>query len=226
MGKLIVIDGLDGSGKTTQSQRLYDELVSQGKNVRMISFPDYDSQSSALVKMYLGGEFGTDPEDVNAYAASTFFAVDRYASYKCKWKEFYDDPDSVIITNRYTTSNAVHQLEKTDREDWDEYLSWLFDFEYNKLGIPAPDIVMFLEMKPEISLELVRRRSEQTGQKQDIHELDPDYMHRSYKAALYACDKLGWKRIVCYDGKEPLSEDEIAGKILEEATMLLDINGK
>ena len=223
MGRLIVIDGLDGSGKTTQSQRLYEELVSQGKKVRIISFPDYDSQSSALVKMYLGGEFGSDPEAVNAYAASTFFAVDRYASYKCKWKEFYDDPDSVVITNRYTTSNAVHQLEKTDREHWDEYLSWLFDFEYNKLGIPSPDIVMFLEMKPEISLELVKKRSAETGQKQDIHELDPDYIARTYKPSLYACDQLCWTRIVCYDFKDPPSEDEIAAKILEETTMLLDI---
>ena len=215
MGRLIVIDGLDGSGKTTQSQRLYEELVSQGKKVRIISFPDYDSQSSALVKMYLGGEFGSDPEAVNAYAASTFFAVDRYASYKCKWKEFYDDPDSVVITNRYTTSNAVHQLEKTDREHWDEYLSWLFDFEYNKLGIPSPDIVMFLEMKPEISLELVKKRSAETGQKQDIHELDPDYMHRSYKAALYACDKLGWERIICAEDGRPKSVEEISRLVFE-----------
>ena len=124
MGKLIVIDGLDGSGKTTQSERLYNELVAQGKSVRLISFPDYKSKSSTLVKMYLGGEFGTDPESVNAYAASTFYAVDRYASFKCDWKEFYENPDSVVITNRYTTSNAVHQLEKIDREKWDEYLSW------------------------------------------------------------------------------------------------------
>ncbi len=223
MGRLIVIDGLDGSGKTTQSERLYSELVAQGKSVRLISFPDYKSKSSTLVKMYLGGEFGTDPESVNAYAASTFYAVDRYASFKCDWKEFYENPDSVVITNRYTTSNAVHQLEKIDREKWDEYLSWLFDFEYNKLGIPSPDLVMFLEMKPDIALELVKKRSAETGQKQDIHELDPDYMHRSYKAALYACDKLGWKRIICSDGKEPLSEDEIAALVLEQATMLLDI---
>lgn len=223
MGKLIVIDGLDGSGKSTQSKRLLDELTSQGKSVRLISFPDYDSKSSALVHMYLDGEFGKDPEAVNAYAAATFFAVDRYASYMKEWKEFYDKPDSVIITTRYTTSNAIHQLEKIDREKWDEYLSWLYDFEYVKLGIPKPDLVLFLEMKPEISIELVKKRFEETGRTLDIHELDTDYIYRSYKAALYAADKLGWKRICCYDGKNPLSLDEIEGLIAEQVIMLLDV---
>lgn len=223
MGKLIAIDGLDGSGKTTQSARLFNELTSQGKNVRMISFPDYQNKSSTLVKMYLSGEFGESPEAVNAYAAATFFAVDRYCSYMKEWKEFYEKPDSVIIATRYTTSNAVHQLEKIDREKWDEYLSWLYDFEYGKLGLPQPDLVLFLEMKPEISLDLVRRRLDETGQKLDIHEVDTDYIFRSYKAALYASDKLGWKRICCYDGKNPLPPDDIEALIAEQVIMLLDV---
>ncbi|MBQ9510952.1 MAG: thymidylate kinase [Clostridia bacterium] len=223
MGKIITIDGLDGSGKTTQSERLYEELLAQGKNVKLISFPDYKSPSSALVRMYLGGEFGKDPEVVNAYAASTFYAVDRYASFMRDWKEFYEQPDAVVIATRYTTSNAVHQLAKIDREKWDEFLSWLSDFEYCKLGIPKPDLVLYLEMKPEITEELTRKRLEETGQKLDIHEINTDYITKSYKAALYASDKLGWKRICCYDGKEPLSPAEIEALIAEQVVMLLDV---
>lgn len=223
MGKIITIDGIDGSGKATQSEMLYNDLLAQGKNVRLISFPDYESKSSTLVKMYLDGEFGKTPGDVNPYAASTFFAVDRYASFKQNWKSFYDQPDSVIIANRYTTSNAIHQLSKLDREDWDGFLSWLQDFEYHKLGIPEPDLVIYLEMKPEITAELLHRRAELTGQRPDIHELDVDYMQKSYKAALYASDKLGWKRICCYDGKNPLSLEEIQTLVAEQAVMLLDV---
>lgn len=224
MGKIISIDGIDGSGKATQSEMLYRDLLAQGKNVRLISFPDYENRSSTLVKMYLEGDFGKAPGDVNAYAASTFFAVDRYASFKQNWKEFYDQPDSVIIANRYTTSNAIHQLSKLDRDEWDDFLSWLEDFEYKKLGIPSPDLVIYLEMKPEITFELLRRRVELTGQKPDIHELDMDYMQKSYKAALYASDKLGWKRIGCYDGKDPLSLEEIQALIAEQVVMLLDVS--
>lgn len=223
MGKLIVIEGLDGSGKSTQTPILANELCSQGKDVRVVSFPDYESDSSVLVRMYLAGEFGTKPDDVNAYAASTFYAVDRYASYVKNWKEFYAKPDSVVIATRYVSSNEIHQLAKLHRDDWNEYIAWAEDFEYGKLGIPRPDLVLYLDMKYEIALELVSGRSEKTGQKKDIHELDEAYMERCHKAASFASDKLGWHNIVCYDGKEPLSQEEIAGKILEEVTMLLDI---
>ena len=224
MGKLIVIEGLDGSGKSTQTPILESELRAQGRDVKVISFPDYASESSALVRMYLGGEFGSRPSDVNAYAASSFYAVDRFASYMKDWKEFYAKPDSVIIATRYTSSNEIHQLAKLDREDWDDFVCWAEDFEYNKLGIPRPDAVLYLNMRYDIALSLVGNRSETTGQKKDIHELDTDYMARCHKAAAYACAKLGWKDIVCYENDAPLSPEEISVKILEEAVLLLDIS--
>ncbi|HCG59977.1 MAG TPA: thymidylate kinase, partial [Lachnospiraceae bacterium] len=139
-GKLIVIEGLDGSGKATQAKRLAAALQQSGERVREISFPNYDSDSSALVKMYLSGAFGTQPGDVNAYAASSFYAVDRYAGMKQDWGSFYDE-GGILIADRYTTSNAVHQCCKLPRDGWDDYLDWLFDFEYRLLRLPEPDLV-------------------------------------------------------------------------------------
>lgn len=223
MGKLIVIEGLDGSGKSTQTPILAQELQNQGKEVRVISFPQYESDSSALVRMYLSGAFGEHPDDVNAYAASSFYAVDRYASYMSDWKAFYKKPDSVILAARYTSSNEIHQLAKLERDDWDAFIRWAEDYEYEKLGIPRPDAVLYLDMKYEIAMELVGGRSEKTGQSKDIHEKDADYMERCHKAAAYAASFLGWHSIVCYEGGAPLPPDEIAAKILEETTRILDV---
>lgn len=223
MGKLIAIDGLDGSGKSTQCQLLFEELKNQGKNVRLVSFPRYDSEGSALVHLYLEGKLGDRPDDTNPYAAATFFAADRYYSYQTEWKDFYNEPDSVIIAARYTTANAVHQLSKMDRDYWDDYLTWLFDFEYVKLGLPKPDMVLYLEMKPEISEELIRKRNEASGAVADIHEKDQEYLNHCYKAALYSSDKMGWDRIQCYDGKSALSIDDIQSKIIEKVIRLLDV---
>lgn len=223
MGKLIAIDGLDGSGKSTQCELLYNELSAQGKNVRLVSFPRYDSVGATFVKLYLDGKLGSAPGDTNPYAASTFYAVDRYYSYRTEWEEFYKEPDSVIIAARYTTANAVHQLSKLERDDWDDFLSWLVDFEYVKLGLPKPDLVLYLEMKPEISRELIKRRNTETGAQSDIHEKNEDYLNACYKAALYSSDKMGWERISCYDGKDPLTIDEIQAKIMEKVVMLLDV---
>ena len=149
MGKLIVIEGLDGSGKSTQLELLPKNLEKAGILCKSVSFPDYESDSSALVKMYLSGEFGSKPEDVNAYAASCFYAVDRYASYKSKWGEYYDN-GGIIVSGRYTTSNAVHQASKLSEDHWQDFLSWLYDFEYKKIGIPKPDLVIFLDMPTEV----------------------------------------------------------------------------
>jgi dTMP kinase len=223
MGKLIVIEGLDGSGKSTQTPLIAEELRRQGREVRIVSFPVYESDSSALVRMYLGGEFGNKPGDVNAYAASSFYAVDRFASYAKDWKEFYERPDSIVLATRYTSSNEIHQLAKLERDEWDDFISWAEDFEYEKLGIPRPDMVLYLDMKYEIAMELVSGRSEKTGQKKDIHELDEDYMLRCHKAAAFASAKLGWKNVVCYEDKAPITPEEISVKIMEEVIPLLDI---
>ena len=224
MGKLIVIEGLDGSGKSTQTPILAEALRAQGKEVMEISFPVYESDSSVLVRMYLGGEFGNRPGDVNAYAASSFYAVDRFASYRKDWKSFYEKEDSIVLATRYTSANEIHQLAKLDGESWDDFLCWSEDFEYNKMGIPRPDLVLYLDMRYDIALSLVSGRSEATGQKKDIHELDTAYMARCHEAAAYASQKLGWKNIVCYEDDAPLSLQEISAKILKEAKMLLDIS--
>ncbi|MBR6745579.1 MAG: thymidylate kinase [Clostridia bacterium] len=224
MGKLIVIEGLDGSGKSTQAPILAEALRSMGKEVREISFPVYGSDSSALVRMYLGGEFGSRPGDVNAYAASSFYAVDRFASYKKDWKAFYEKEDCVLIATRYTSANEIHQLAKLERSEWDDFLRWAEDFEYRKMGIPRPDAVLYLDMRYDIALSLVGGRSEATGQKKDIHELDTDYMSRCHEAAAYASEKLGWKTIVCYRDNAPLPMNEISAEILKEAKTLLGIS--
>lgn len=212
MGFLITIDGLDGSGKQTQSELLYDRLVKAGIKARIVSFPDYDSNSSALVKMYLGGEFSHDPNAVNAYAASTFFAVDRVASFIGDWKAEYDS-GTVIIANRYTTANAIHQLSKIDDDgERQRFLDWLYDLEFDKLGIPAPDITLFLEVPVEISLGLIKARSEETGREIDIHE-NADHLNRAYSAALFSAKKLGWTTVHCAKDGSMRKREDIADEI-------------
>ncbi len=204
--KLIVIEGLDGSGKATQAKRLTEALVEKGIPVREVSFPDYESDSSALVRMYLSGQFGTDPQDVNAYAASSFFAVDRFASYKKDWCRDY--ARGVVIADRYTTSNAVHQCSKLPKEQWEDFLNWLFDFEYKKLGIPAPDRVIYLNVDPAVSQALMTARYRGDENKKDIHERDIAYLRHSREAAAYCAEKLGWETVdCCRDGQMRSIED-------------------
>jgi len=212
-GKLIVIEGLDGSGKATQSRLLFDALEAQGKKVRKISFPDYESDSSALVKMYLAGQFGKDPGDVNAYAASTFYAVDRFASFKKDWGKFYEE-GGVVIADRYTTSNAVHQCSKLPEDQWDSFLEWLFDFEYKLMGIPAPDAVVYLRVDPAVSQKLMTGRYNGDESKKDIHESNLDYLARSRRAAEYCADKLGWRVVSCDQDGEMRSIEDIHRDVL------------
>ena len=220
MGILITIDGLDGSGKQTQSELLYEALKKDGYSVRLISFPDYDSPSSALVKMYLGGAFSKDPDFVNAYAASSFFAVDRYASFAGDWKKDYDN-DTVIIANRYTTANAIHQLTKLENEKREEFLRWLCDFEFNKLGIPSPDLALFLEVPVEVSLGLIEKRHESTGREIDIHE-NASHLTRAYSAALFSAEKLGWTTVHCTDNGSMRTREDIAGEIYSSVKKFLN----
>ncbi len=224
MGKFIVIDGLDGSGKGTQSEILKKNLEGAGYKVRLISFPMYENESSGLVRMYLGGKLGEHPEDTNAYAASSFFASDRYVSYITDWKKDIEDENTIVVANRFTTANAVHQLSKMPKEDWDAFLSWLWDYEYEKLGVPTPDLVLYLEMTPQISMSLVSHRSEETGQVKDIHELDPNHLINSYEAAIYSSEKLGWERIRCFEGESPLSIDQISKLVSQKVSSSLGIS--
>lgn len=212
MGKLIVIEGLDGSGKSTQIEILLKRLENEGFNPFEIKLPYYGDESSTLVKMYLSGQFGSKPGDVNAYAASTFFSVDRYASFKKFWSRQYNE-GRLILSDRYTTSNAVHQMTKLNKDMWDSYGEWLFDFEYNKLGIPAPDCVIFLDMPVDVSQKLMTKRYEGDENKKDVHERDVEYLNSCYKAALYASEKFGWHVIKCSENGEPRSIREISEDI-------------
>ncbi len=211
-GKLIVIEGLDGSGKATQAKLLFEYCQQKGLPVRKVSFPNYGSDSSALVRMYLAGQFGTKPEDVNAYAASSFYAVDRYADYKKDWEEFYLN-GGIVIADRYTTSNAVHQCSKLPREQWDEFLKWLFDYEYRLLGIPAPAVTIYLHVDPEVSQRLMTARYAGDEGKKDIHEKDVAYLKRSQEAAQYCRTALGWQMIECCKDGQMRTIEEIHGEI-------------
>lgn len=212
MGRLIVIEGLDGSGKATQAKLLTEALHKNGKQVKQVSFPDYNSPSSTLVKMYLAGEFGTKPDDVNAYAASAFYAVDRYASFKKDWQDIYRT--GIVVADRYTTSNAVHQCSKLDPSEWESFLAWLEVFEYGKLRIPAPDLVIYLRVDPDVSQKLLAKRYEGHMEKEDIHEKDREYLNRCRSAAEFCADKLNWKTVECTKNGEMKTIEEIHNEVM------------
>ena len=221
-GKLIVIEGLDGSGKATQAKRLAAALQQRGERVREISFPNYDSDSSALVKMYLSGAFGTQPGDVNAYAASSFYAVDRYAGMKQDWGGFYD-AGGILIADRYTTSNAVHQCCKLPREFWDRYLDWLFDYEYRLLGLPTPDLVVYLRLGIETSQRLMSERYHGDEKKKDIHESNTSYLNQAHLAADYCAGKYAWKTVECAENGSLRSIDEIGADVWNLLPRVLEL---
>ena len=221
-GKLIVIEGLDGSGKATQAKRLAAALQQLGKRVREISFPNYDSDSSTLVKMYLSGAFGTQPGDVNAYAASSFYAVDRYAGMKQDWGAFYDS-GGILIADRYTTSNAVHQCCKLPGAQWDAYLDWLFDYEYRLLGLPTPDLVVYLRLGIETSQRLMSERYHGDEKKKDIHESNLSYLEQAHLAADYCASKYNWKTVECAERGSLRCIDEIGADVWNMAACTIEL---
>lgn len=219
-GKIIVIEGLDGSGKNTQARILTDKLA-ENMNVKRLSYPDYDSQSSALVKMYLGGELGDDPMAVNAYAASSFYAVDRIASYLKHWKADFENGMNFVF-DRYTTSNAVYMLSKLQEDEKEAFLKWLYDYEFNKMGLPKPHKVIYLDMPTEISQRLMSKRYEGDESKKDLHEKNVDFLKICRTNALFAAGVLGWTVIECSDGENPYTIEEIAEKVYTEAIKAFD----
>lgn len=187
-----MFEGTDGSGKSTQFQRLCLRLEEETRSFHRLVFPQYEEESSALIRMYLKGEFGQQPSDVNPYAASAFYAVDRYAAYKKSWGEDYRN-GKLILADRYTTSNAVHQASKLQGRERKAYVDWLFDFEYVKMELPKPDLVLYLDLPVEKSLELLQKRQEVAGGARDIHEADNAYLSACREAALEAAKGYGWK---------------------------------
>ena len=207
MGKLIVIEGTDGSGKSTQFKCLTERLVSEGLDFKTLVFPQYSEPSSALIRMYLGGEFGTKPSDVNAYAASAFYAVDRYASYKKDWGQWYEN-GGLIVSDRYTTSNAVHQASKESGEAQAAYLKWLYEFEYDKLGLPRPDLTIYLDVPTDFTEKLLRNREQSTNTHADIHEQDMQYLATCRETGRAAAAFYNWTVIECVrDGQMRTIED-------------------
>ena len=207
MGKLIVIEGTDGSGKSTQFRKLWEHLEADQVAFQHIVFPRYQEESSALIRMYLGGQFGNKPSDVNAYTASAFFAVDRFASYKMDWGKWYEE-GGVVLSDRYTTSNAVHQASKQPEEEQAKFLQWLYDFEYDKLGLPRPDLTIYLDVPTDFTEKLLRSREESTNTKADIHEQDMNYLATCRKTGRKAAEFYGWTVINCVkDGQMRSIED-------------------
>ncbi|MBQ9673752.1 MAG: thymidylate kinase [Ruminococcus sp.] len=216
-GKIIVIEGLDGSGKATQAELLYQRLLAEGKKVKKLTFPRYDSDSSALVRMYLGGELGDNPDDVNPYACSAFYAVDRVASFLSDWKNDYDN-GTIFICDRYSTSNPLYHISKLPKEKYDEFLFWIDDFEHNRLGVPRADVVVYLDMPTEVSQNLLSKRYNGNEDKKDLHEKNRDFLERCRTSANYCANKLGWKTISCAEAGEPKTIEAISDEIYKLLT--------
>ena len=221
MGKLIVIEGTDGSGKSTQFRLLTESVERAGYEFRKLVFPQYKEESSALIRMYLGGQFGDKPSDVNAYAASAFYAVDRYASYKKVWGEWYEN-GGLVLSDRYTTSNAVHQASKEPEEKQAEFLGWLYEFEYDKLGLPRPDLTIYLDVPTEYTEKLMRGREAATGTHADIHEQDLAYLATCRKMGRAAAEYYGWTVIHCVRDGEMRSIEDIYEEICSHVKACLE----
>ena len=211
-GKLIVFEGTDGAGKTTQFRLMAQRLEAEGVSVRKIDFPRYGNPFAQPAELYLQGKLGRHPGDVGAYAATTMYAIDRYASYKEDWGEFYE-AGGLILANRYTTSNAVHQAAKLGHEEREEYLRWLFDLEYRRLELPEPDLVVYLDLPTEISARLLRQRQEATHTAADIHEQDEDYLRQCRENAREIVRQLGWRRIDCARDGTVRTPEDIHGEV-------------
>ena len=221
MGKLIVIEGTDGSGKSTQFRLMSERLEQDGVQFRHIVVPRYNEESSALIRMYLGGQFGKKPSDVNAYAASSFYAVDRYASYKMDWGQWYDQ-GGVVLSDRYTTSNAVHQASKEQGQARKDFLKWLYEFEYDQLGLPRPDLTIYLDVPTDFTEKMLRGREQATNTKADIHEKDTQYLATCRECGRDAAAFYGWKVIQCVRDGAMRSVEDIHNEIYAAVRQCLE----
>lgn len=221
MGKLIVIEGTDGSGKSTQFRLLTDRLESEQVKFQKLVFPQYSEPSSVLIRMYLGGEFGKSPSDVNAYAASAFYSVDRYASYRKVWGKWYEE-GGLVVSDRYTTSNAVHQASKEPEDKREDFLNWLYDFEYDKLGLPRPDLVIYLDVPTDFTEKMLRHRESETHTQADIHEQDTQYLATCRRMGRAAAEHYGWTVIRCVRDGAMRSMEDIHEEIYRHVAACLE----
>jgi len=219
MGYLVVFEGIDGSGKSTQYDLLCNRFLSEGRDFMRLRFPRYDKPSSALIRMYLGGELGDDPGAVNAYAASSFFAVDRYASFLQDWRGYYDS-GGLVLTDRYTTSNTLHQGAKLPKEEREYFFAWLYDYEFGLLGLPRPDLVIFLNIDAKIAGQRLSRRQTETGESRDIHEKDAEYLRQCALCGAQAAEFYGWHTVNCIENGHERSEAELSDLIYKYISSL------
>ena len=222
MGKLIVIEGTDGSGKSTQFNLLSEHLKKEQVQFKHLVFPRYSEESSALIRMYLGGQFGSKPSDVNAYAASAFYAVDRFASYKMDWGKWYEE-GGLVLSDRYTTSNAVHQASKETGEARNAYLKWLYEFEYDQLKLPRPDLVIYLDVPTDFTEKMLRGREQATNTTADIHEKDMQYLATCRECGRAAAEFYGWKVIHCVKDGAMRTMEDIHNEIYAAVRQCLEV---
>lgn len=221
MQHLFIIEGIDGSGKTTQVSLLRQRLQAAGKDVCQIKLPNYGTPACAPVEQYLAGVYGTDADEVNAYAASSFYAVDRFAYFKTGWGKDYN-AGKIILSDRYVSSNLIHQCSKLPEDQHKPYIEWLYDFEYNKMGIPRPDAVFYLDVPPRVTGRLMTGRYEGDESRKDIHERDQEYLFRCYEMGIYCCESLGFHRIRCLDDSGTmLSKETISDAVFHKIESLL-----
>lgn len=221
MGKLIVFEGTDGSGKSTQFALLTKRLQAMNIDFHTIEFPQYSEPSSSLIRMYLGGEFGTRPSDVNAYAASTFYAVDRYASYQKVWREYYQN-GGLILSDRYTTSNAVHQASKEPEDKREDFFKWLYEFEHRHMELPVPDLVIYLDVPTDLTGQMLRHREHDTNTHADIHEQNMDYLRMCRNTGRQAAEFYGWTIINCARDGKMRSIEDIHNEVFELVSRCLE----
>ncbi len=214
MNKLIVIEGLDGSGKSTQLEMLREKLP----DAHFITFPNYESNSGRLITDYLNGTFAETDPCRSAYSASIMYAIDRYTSFRTDWGVMYNS-GKPVISARYVSSNAVYQMTKLEKNEWDSYLDWLCDLEYEKLGMPRPDMTIFLDMPTEISQKLLIERYGGDESKRDIHERDIAYLKHCRDAAVYAAEKFGWETIDCSSGGAPRNRTDINSELMHKINL-------
>ena len=223
MGKLFVIDGTDGSGKQTQLAKLKERFEKEGIGYKVVSFPNYDSPSSSLVKMYLGGEFGTDPQKISPYIASTFYAADRYATFKKEYEEYYNN-GGIILADRYTTANMIHQAGKIEDDvEREKFLNWLWDFEFHLYRLPIPTEVFFLNMPTEYAVKLMENRENKITHesKKDIHERDKNHLQDAYNEACKLVKKYNWYEVKCIKDEKIRTVEEIHEEIFNELKNLI-----
>lgn len=223
MGKLFVIEGTDSSGKQTQLEELKRRFEKEKIEYKSVSFPNYESNSSELVKIYLSGELAENPKEISPYIASTFYAADRYVTFKREYEKYYNN-GGIILADRYTTSNMVHQAGKIeDAEERKKFLDWLWDFEFNLYGLPVPTQIIFLNMPTEYAIKLMKNRKNKftNEEKKDIHERNLEHLKDAYNEALKVSKKYNWYEIKCIKDNRISTIDDIHEEIFKEIKKFL-----